>query len=116
MIIETSVAIPVLIGTVLLVSGCGSAPRGESIVGPLSVSDASVQRGRVLYDQHCYKCHGEGEGALAPALNDKPLPKCLIRLQVRHGLGVMPPMSDQEIDDQQLQDIVNYVVALRNRS
>jgi mono/diheme cytochrome c family protein len=80
----------------------------------MSLADASVQRGRTLYETHCYKCHTQGEGGMGPIINDKPLPKFLMRFQVRHGLGTMPSFSEKEISDAELDDILNYVVALRH--
>lgn len=103
-----------LLATMLMVlSGCGSARRSEPLTGPMQVSDPSVRRGHALFDQHCYKCHASGEGALAPALNDKPLPRFLIRFQVRHGLGAMPAMSEEEVSEQELEHIIDYMIALR---
>jgi mono/diheme cytochrome c family protein len=94
-------------------AGCGSPRRGEPFVGPVALSDPSLQRGRVLYDRHCYKCHTEGEGGLGPILNDKPLPRFLMHMQVRVGLGTMPSFSRSELSDDELRDLLDYVVALR---
>jgi mono/diheme cytochrome c family protein len=51
---------------------------------------------------------------MGPSINDKPLPKFLMRFQIRHGLGVMPAFSDKQISDSELNDIVNYLTALRH--
>ena len=50
---------------------------------------------------------------MGPALNDKPLPRFLIHLQVRNGLGTMPSFSPDEIDDGELHDLIAYLKALR---
>jgi mono/diheme cytochrome c family protein len=103
----------VLISAVTVLVACGSARRSEPIAGPMNISDASVLRGRAVFDAHCFSCHTGGAGGMGPALNDKPLPKTLVRFQVRHGLGTMPAFSEKEISERELDDLVNYVVALR---
>jgi mono/diheme cytochrome c family protein len=50
---------------------------------------------------------------LGPAINDKPLPGFLVRLQVRSGLGAMPAFSEQDISPEELHDLVLYLKALR---
>jgi mono/diheme cytochrome c family protein len=101
----------------LLAAGCGSARRGEPLAGPLRVADdadpAQVRHGEALFGRWCFKCHPGGEAGLGPALNDKPLPTFLMRLQVRQGLGVMPAFSDGQIADAELDALMQYVVALR---
>lgn len=92
---------------------CGSARRGEPVAGPMPLASASIERGKKLYDVHCYSCHSAGEGGLGPALNDKPLPKSLIQFQIRHGLGVMPSFPESKLQDQDLEDIAAYMLALR---
>ncbi|HYE32752.1 MAG TPA: cytochrome c [Methylomirabilota bacterium] len=96
--------------------GCRHPRRGEPIVGPLPVNDPAVARGRIVYAQHCHQCHPGGEGGLGPGLNDKPLPKFLIKTQVRLGLGTMPGFPEERIDSESLDDLVNYIVALRHHS
>lgn len=94
-------------------TGCSSARRDEPLTGPMTLGDASVQRGKLLYDAHCYQCHAGGEGGMAPAINNKPLPRSLIRFQVRHGLGTMPSFPESKLSDRDVDDIANYLVALR---
>jgi mono/diheme cytochrome c family protein len=106
----TTVAASVL----LALPACYPSRRAEPVVGPMTLADPALQRGRIVYDRYCYKCHTEGEGGLGPILNDKPLPRFLMKLQVRVGLGFMPAFSSREISDEELDDLVNYIVALRH--
>jgi mono/diheme cytochrome c family protein len=92
---------------------CGSPRRSEPIAGQLTVASESLVRGRAVFDTHCYPCHTGGEGGLGPALNDKPLPRFLIRFQIRHGLGAMPAFSEEKIDAREMEDLLDYIVALR---
>ena len=99
--------------TVILLSwGCGSARRGVPLTESVPQTPA-VQRGQVVFMQHCHMCHPGGSAGLGPALNNKPLPGALIRFQVRNGLGAMPSFSRDHISDEQLGDLVEYVVILR---
>jgi mono/diheme cytochrome c family protein len=95
-------------------AACGTARRSEPLTGPLALNDPQLQHGKVLYDRYCYHCHMSGEGGLAPTINDKPLPRFLMRFQVRHGLGAMPAFSPDVIKDDELDEIVDYLVALRH--
>jgi mono/diheme cytochrome c family protein len=90
-----------------------SARRSEPLRGPLPMSDATW-RGHVAFDRHCDKCHQGGEGGLGPALNDKRLPDFAVRFQVRRGLGAMPAFSREQLPDDELNDILCYLKALRN--
>ena len=98
------------------VMGC-SARRGEPLTGARRGGDPQVEHGRVVFMQYCHKCHPGGEAGLGPALNDKPLPEFLIKTQVRVGLGAMPSFGTNTINNQELDDLVRYLKALRgNRS
>ena len=96
-----------------LLAGCASPRRSEPLTGPIVLSDKGLLRGRQLYDQHCYQCHLQGDGGMAPALNDKPLPRFLVRYQVRLGVGTMPSFGRDKLSDEELDRIADYVVHLR---
>jgi mono/diheme cytochrome c family protein len=94
-------------------AACGTPRRDEPLVGPFTTADGRLQRGRVSFDRYCYKCHGEGEGALGPGMNHLPLPRAMMRMQVRVGLGAMPSFKPDELSDAELDEILDYLVALR---
>jgi mono/diheme cytochrome c family protein len=98
--------------SLLLLLGCGSARRGEPLVGSRSFSE-EARLGQVVFYSHCDQCHPGGEAGLAPALNNKPLPGFMIRMQVRHGLGAMPSFSNVQIPERDLIHLVSYVKELR---
>jgi mono/diheme cytochrome c family protein len=99
---------------IMALTNCAGSERSEPLKGPLELHGVEQQRGQRLYFQFCYQCHQNGEGGLAPALNDKPAPAVAIRLQVRKGLGDMPSFSEDLISDRDLDAIVEYIKALRS--
>jgi mono/diheme cytochrome c family protein len=96
-------------------AACGSARKSEPIVRPLVLSPRVVEQGKVAFMRHCNQCHVRGEAGLGPAINDKPLPAPLVRLQVREGLGAMPAFGEDEISPPDLDRILAYLQALRDR-
>jgi mono/diheme cytochrome c family protein len=98
----------------LAAAGCGSARRSEPIAGPLRLTSDGARRGERVFMAECQPCHPGGEAGLGPALNDKPAPRFLIRTQIRSGLGAMPAFSRAQLDDQAVEDVIDYVMALRH--
>ncbi len=97
---------------IVLTAAC-SARRGVPYTEPLQTQAEEVVQGKMLYDTYCNSCHPGGASGLGPALNNKPLPGFLIRLQIRKGIGVMPAFSDEVISDEQSKMIVAYMKKLR---
>ncbi len=102
-----------LLGSLLFSAACGSARRGEPLVGPKEIPNPTVALGQRVFDTNCSQCHPGGERGIGPALNDKPLPGWLIKFQVRNGLGAMPSFSREEIGSEELDALVAYLVWLR---
>jgi mono/diheme cytochrome c family protein len=98
---------------IMAATGCRSARRSEPIQGALPVMSASTQMGQEVFMQYCHSCHPGGEGGLGPAINDKPLPRFLVKTQVRTGLGVMPSFDREQISPGELEALVDYLVTLR---
>jgi mono/diheme cytochrome c family protein len=111
-LLTSTVATTVLIGVCLTSLGCGAARRREPLATPVAL-DQRAERGRTVFMASCHQCHPGGEAGLGPALNDKPFPEFLKKFQVRHGLGTMPSFSEQKISDEQLDDLMEYLKALR---
>jgi mono/diheme cytochrome c family protein len=96
-----------------LLAACSSPRKSEPLGPPVELSPAQTN-GRLLFDRLCYKCHTQGEGGLAPSLNDKPLRPFMIRFQTRRGLGAMPAFPPTRLSEEDLDDIVDYLIALRH--
>lgn len=97
---------------VALSVACGTARRREPLRVPAPMN-AQAMRGQLVFMSNCHQCHPGGEGGLAPALNDKPLPEFLKKFQVRHGLGAMPSFSEGKISDADLDALMEYLATLR---
>jgi mono/diheme cytochrome c family protein len=99
--------------TALLLLGCQSARRGEPLTGHTTPQAANLEQGRRLFYQNCHQCHPNGNAGLGPALNNKPAPRFLLKTQVRAGLGTMPSFSKDKISPEELDQLVDYLKALR---
>lgn len=98
----------------LLAISCGSR-RLEPLKGrSFTDSRSAVSHGEQLYMAHCQKCHPGGEGGLGIAINSNPAPGFVKRFQMRHGLGVMPAFSKEELSKNDLKDISTYMRAWKH--
>lgn len=95
----------------LLVVGCVKIPRGEPTGRPVIIETRAAARGQAVYMRHCYHCHQTGEGGLGPALPDVWVPKSVVCLQVRAGLGTMPSFSEEQISEEDLDALYEYLEA-----
>jgi mono/diheme cytochrome c family protein len=98
---------------VMVLHACGSARRGEPLHEPVRLESDEQRRGEQVFFRFCHQCHPVGEAGLGPAINDKPVPHAMIKLQVRQGLGKMPAFSDQQIPGPDLDALVAYLDALK---
>ena len=97
----------------IAIAACGTARRGPPGDEPLQLTQTQA-RGQTVFMTYCNQCHPRGEAGLGFAINNKPLPRFLMALQVRNGLGVMPAFPQEVISDSELDDLLNYLVALRS--
>jgi mono/diheme cytochrome c family protein len=96
-----------------VLAACHSERRGEPITGMVSLANDKLKRGRLVFMKQCHQCHPTGEGGLGPALNDKPAPRFLLKTQVRTGIGTMPAFGKEKISPEELDALVDYILALR---
>jgi mono/diheme cytochrome c family protein len=75
--------------------------------------NSSVLNGEKIFMIHCHKCHPTGEAGLGPAINSNPAPQFVKRFQMRHGIGVMPSFTKEELSRDNLHDISSYLKALK---
>ncbi len=104
----------ILLVVLIVLCACGSARRGEPFGDLLLTSDSS-RHGEEVFMRYCQPCHPGGDAGLGPAINNKPLPGFLIRMQVRRGFGAMPPFPREVLSDPDLDAVVAYLNDLRRQ-
>jgi mono/diheme cytochrome c family protein len=93
-----------------LVAACGDGGTGTKDA-PKTAGD--VAAGQAVFQQHCNACHpGGGQGA-GPALRGRNIAEDRIRTVVRQGASGMPAFNANQINDQQLTNLVQYVRSLQ---
>lgn len=103
----------VLVLVLVSLMNCGSARRSDPTGTPPAVTTESLRTGQTAFMMHCHQCHPGGDAGLGPALNNKPLPGFMIRMQIRNGLGAMPSFPEKKMDDATVDAVIEYVRALR---
>lgn len=101
---------------VILAATIASCARrhSEPITGTtVDTSNPRVAHGQVLYNAYCQKCHPNGEAGLGPEIMLKP--GFARRVQVRHGLGVMPSFKAGQLSKHDLKDIMVYLRDLKHQ-
>ena len=90
---------------------------------PIAATEASVERGRRIFEVTCATCHGQlgrGDGPAAAALDPKPADLVFMAPQHTHGdfawrvatgRGAMPAWRNV-LSENQIWDVVNYLKAL----
>lgn len=72
--------------------------------------------GQQIFVRSCNSCHPSGKAGMGPALDklaehfpgDEKLKKF-----IRQGVGAMPPQPKEVLDDQELENLVAYLRALK---
>ena len=100
-----------IVAQTIISKSCASRRSEPVKQEEFAVTDARIKNGEKVYMLHCQKCHPAGEAGLGPALNSNPAPQFIKRFQMRHGLGVMPAFSKEEISKEHLRDISKYLNA-----
>jgi mono/diheme cytochrome c family protein len=110
----------------------GAVPvQGAALVGgqpasePVAATEASLQRGQVLFTVNCVMCHGkdgQGTGTLSGYFNPPPanlagdavqaLSDQQIFLVLTQGRGLMPSMAEN-LTPVERWDVINYVRTLK---
>lgn len=106
---------PLLLACALLLEACGPAQVGEPFGPPVRLASAEAETGQRVFMAHCHQCHPGGAAGLGPAINNKPLPDFLMRLQVRRGLGAMPEFDERLISEAELDALLAYLQELRQK-
>lgn len=94
---------------------------------PIPSSKSSINKGALLYSEHCVSCHGvnaEGDGTLAKTLTPKPTNlKAMsgghtdgdFAWKIANGRGAMPAWKDTLSKDD-IWDLVNFIQSLKDEA
>ena len=96
------------------ISSC-SAPEKTLYAAPKELPTKELQDGRKLFNEYCASCHPGGMSGVGFAIINKPLPEFLIEFQIRNGVGVMPAFDKKMLNDNQVEQIAEYLVYLRKK-
>jgi mono/diheme cytochrome c family protein len=100
----------IAVSLLLLAASCVHQ-HTEPITGKVvNTENPHIAKGQLLYNKYCQKCHPAGQAGLGPEVTHKP--GFARRVQVRHGLGVMPSFKADDLSKQDLKDIQKYLNAL----
>lgn len=112
-----------------IISECTGMDSEDCVVRKFKDSpEASIIRGKIVYQHYCVLCHGvsaQGDGRAAKIHNPKPanlvmsqVPAEYLSLIIRKGgeqMGrskAMPPWGDQ-LTDEQIRDLINHLLSIR---
>lgn len=95
--------------SMLAVLGCGSGRKSVARARLDEPLKGELRQGQIAYMRYCDSCHPGGAAGLGPSLNDKPIPRAAVALQVRQGLGAMPAFDESVIADPDLDVLTRYV-------
>lgn len=84
---------------------------------------SDIKRGEYLFNKNCLICHGEGpsyigtkvlasryQGREAILLERKNLTPAFIEAITRNGMGVMPGFRKTEINEQDMHELIEYMM------
>jgi mono/diheme cytochrome c family protein len=104
------IAIALLSGIAII--SC-SAPKTKPYAEVVTLPTEQLQNGRILFNNYCASCHPGAMSGVGLAIINKPLPKALIKFQIRNGIGVMPAFNEKQLSDEQVENIAEYLRYLR---
>jgi cytochrome c5 len=99
----------------------------DAVKNPVAASEASLSRGKAIYEEYCIVCHGTlgmGDGTVSGRMGyvpnltgdmTKQRSDGYIYAVIRHGRGVMPRYGDKVRDPRDRWNVINYVRHLQGR-
>ena len=101
----------IVAGASSLLSACNPGRQDGTAVAS-NVSDANAPPGKIIYEKHCIGCHPYGKGGIGPNLSKRKLTPEIVRKKVRKGGLIMPSFSEQQISNEELEQLAEFVVSL----
>jgi mono/diheme cytochrome c family protein len=104
------------------VSNWAAAERAKKLPNPAPLTEANIQAGKVIYNNHCVQCHGDrgdGNGQKSPQLSVEPgnftdarkmsvLTDGQLYWQITKGRNPMPAFDDK-LSEYQRWQAVDYI-------
>lgn len=112
-----------------IVAECGTTATEDCIIRKFKdTPEASVIRGRIVFSSYCTLCHGtegKGDGRAARIHTPRPanltlsrVPRAYVELIIRRGGEAIGrykgmPTWDEQLTNEQIGDVVNYLMTIR---
>lgn len=121
--IRNGILLTVLLGSAVVLVGCGSQVVGASATSQpvqsasttpqTNSSSSSIASGKAIYNANCADCHGiDGVGGSASPLNNGEKTQDLIEI-TKNGMNPVMPGFKDKLNDNQIKDVANYVSSLK---
>jgi mono/diheme cytochrome c family protein len=94
-----------------VMTACGDTT--SQTPGATSIPSLEKPRGETLFMRYCNVCHPGGGRGSGPSLKTLPLTREDVSAYIRHGKGRMPGFGPSAIPDEDVDALVDYVLALR---
>ncbi len=97
-----------------------SARRVKKDMSSAQAEDPKIMEGRLVFKNHCQKCHPNGEAGVGPPLNNINLPSFLVRAKVRSRAfllwtGRMPSFNKHEISSKEMKSLLVYLKDMKKK-
>ncbi len=99
---------------IVALTACPSRTNTELVREIPPMQTEQLELGRTVFMENCHRCHPWGGSGVGFSLL-RPLPESIIRYQVRNGVGEMPAFRDEQISDEDLDALVEFIVTLREQ-
>jgi mono/diheme cytochrome c family protein len=85
-------------------------PSSEEKITAQYQNEDIYKKGQNIYRQYCNHCHPGGEDGVGPSLKGKDLSEDKLRLQIRDGIGSMPPFTEKQISKVEMDALIHYIM------
>jgi mono/diheme cytochrome c family protein len=107
----TVAALAIVAGVLSLLCACNPNRQGCGTAAS-NISDANAPPGQVVFEKNCIRCHPYGRAGKGPNLSKKKLTPEIVRKQVRRGGLFMPSFSEEQINNEELEQLAEFVPTL----
>ncbi len=100
-----------------MASACGPQRRVESNLA--TSQETETMAGRLVFKQHCQKCHPDGESGVGLPISNIKLPGFITRYKIRSRslllwAGSMPAFKKDEISRKEMDELITFIKYLHH--